>query len=188
MKNQDYDKNPESEAQPGEQEGFEEVEAEELTTDIESLQAELDQLRNNVEETHNRYLRTLADFDNYRKRQREEISRHANLVREELILKLLPAIDNLERALASAEAQHSYESLVEGVSLTLRQMQEMMRKEGVEPIEAAGKEFNPEFHEAMMRVPTDDYPENTVIDELEKGYTLGGKVLRPARVRVATQD
>jgi len=74
------------------------------------------------------------------------------------------------------------------VTLTLKNAREMLQREGLEPIEAVGRQFDPEFHEAMMRVETDDYPENTVIDELEKGYTLNGKVLRPARVRVAASE
>ncbi|MGQ9455023.1 MAG: nucleotide exchange factor GrpE [Armatimonadota bacterium] len=164
----------------------EEVEPNHLTEHISALESELEQLRRDVEEARDRYLRVLADFDNYRKRQREETARQVNLAREELILKLLPIVDNFQRALESAEAQHSYESLVEGVSLTLRQIQDMLTKEGVQPIEAVGAQFNPEFHEALIREETDQYPENTVIDELEKGYTMNGKVLRPARVKVAT--
>jgi molecular chaperone GrpE len=165
----------------------EEVEPDRLAEHIASLQAELEHLRKDVEESQNHYLRVLADFDNFRKRQREETARQVNLAREELILKILPILDNFQRALEAAEAQHSYDSLVEGVSLTLRQLRETLEKEGVQPIEAVGEQFNPELHEAMMRVETDEYPENTVIEEFEKGYTLNGKVLRPARVRVAAR-
>ena len=166
----------------------EEIDPDKLAADIAAMQVELEKLKSDAEESHNRYLRALADFDNFRKRQREETERRTSLAREELILKLLPIVDNFQRALAAAEAQHSYESLVEGVTLTLKHMTEMLEKEGVEPIEALGQEFNPELHEAMMRVETDEYPDNTVIDELEKGYTLNGKVLRPARVRVAKSE
>jgi molecular chaperone GrpE len=166
----------------------EEIEPDKLTAEIAVMQRELEQIKSDAEESHDRYLRALADFDNFRKRQRDETERRAQLAREELILRLLPIVDNFKRALAAAEEQHSYDSLVEGVSLTLRQMNEMLSKEGVEPIEAVGREFDPRLHEAMMRVESDDYPENTVVDELEKGYTLNGKVLRPSRVRVATSD
>jgi len=164
------------------------VEQDTMAADIEELEREIELLRKSVEETQSSYLRVLADFDNFRKRQRDETSRLANCAREDLILKLLPIIDNLDRTLAAAEAEHSYESLVEGVTLTLKNAREMLQREGLEPIEAVGRQFDPEFHEAMMRVETDDYPENTVIDELEKGYTLNGKVLRPARVRVAASE
>ena len=171
------------------EEAFEqEVEPDKLAADIALLQEELERLKTDAEESHNRNLRALADFDNFRKRQREETVRRADLAREEIILKLLPILDNFERALTAAEEQHSYDSLVAGVSLTLRQVREMLAREGVEPIEAIGQEFNPELHEAMMRVETDEYADNTVVDELEKGYVINGKVLRPSRVRVAMSD
>jgi len=170
---------------PGKASQPEEAENDVMAQDIAALREEMEKLRTDVQDAHDSYLRTLADFDNFRKRQREETARRANLAREDIIAKLLPIMDNLGRALQAAEAQHSYESLVEGVSLTLRQMSEMLAKEGVEPIEAVGQEFNPEFHEAMMSVESDDHPPHTVVEELEKGYTLDGKVLRPARVSVS---
>ncbi|MCE5199825.1 MAG: nucleotide exchange factor GrpE [Armatimonadota bacterium] len=165
-----------------------EAEQETVNADMEALQAELNKLQAGLEETHNRYLRTLADFDNFRKRQRDETARACDYARESLISNLLPILDNFERSIRAAEDKHNYEALVEGVELTLRQLRDMLTKEGVEPIEAVGQEFNPEVHEALMRVSTDEYPENTIIDELEKGYTLNGKVIRPARVRVAMPD
>lgn len=171
-------------AEHAEAEGLE-AERDELAEHIAALQSELEKLKADAAESHNRYLRAIADFDNYRKRQREEIARRVNLAREELLLKILPIVDNFERAVQAAEAQHNYDSLVEGVNLTLRQMKEMLAREGVEPIEAVGREFNPELHEAMMRVETDEYPENTIVEELEKGYTIDGRVLRPSRVKVA---
>lgn len=161
------------------------IEQDVMAADIEELQKEIETLRQTVDETQSSYLRVLADFDNFRKRQREETSRLTDLAREQLILKLLPIVDNFERTLQAAEAEHSYESLIEGVSLTLKSIRDVLEREGLQPIEAVGQEFNPELHEALMRVETDEYPENTVIDELEKGYTLNGKVIRPARVKVA---
>jgi len=166
----------------------EQVGQDKLTSDIEELEREIELLRTSVEETQNAYLRIMADFDNFRKRQREETARLTSCAREELILKLLPMVDNFDRTLQAAEAEHSYESLVEGVTLTLKHIREMLEKEGLEPIEAVGQQFDPEFHDALMRVETDDYPDNTIIDEIEKGYTLNGKVLRPARVRVAASE
>ena len=170
---------------PVEETDVEEGQVDKMDSDIEALQQEIETLRKDAEETQNSYLRVLADFDNYRKRQREETSRLTDYAREQIILKLLPIVDNFDRSVQAAEAEHSYDSLVEGVALTLRQLREMLEKEGLEQIEAVGQEFNPEVHEALMRVETDEYPENTVVDELEKGYTLNGKVIRAARVRVA---
>lgn len=156
-----------------------------MDSDIAALHQEIEALRKDAEDTQNSYMRVLADFDNYRKRQREETARLSHAAREQLLLQLLPIVDNFDRSVQAAEAEHSYESLVEGVTLTLRQIHEMLAKEGLQAIEAVGQEFDPEFHEALMRVETDEYPENVIIDELEKGYVLNGKVLRPARVRVA---
>ena len=161
------------------------IEAEKLATEIESLRGELEQLRKDTEESRDHYLRVLADFDNFRKRQRDEVKRRISIAKEDIINKLLPVIDNFKRALDSAEAQHSYESLVEGVSLTLRQINDILEKEGVQAIDSVGQEFNPELHEAMMRTETDEYPENTIIEEFEKGFIIDDRVLRPSRVRVA---
>ncbi len=156
-----------------------------IESDINGLQEEIENLKNSIEETQNGYLRVMADFDNYRKRQRDEVARLTGLVREDLIMKLLPLMDNFDRTLIAAEAEHSYESLVEGVTLALKQTRDMLSKEGLEPIEAIGEQFDPELHEALLREITDEYEENTIISELEKGYTLNGKVLRPSRVTVA---
>lgn len=165
---------------------------EKLAEHIAALQSELEQLKVDAAESHDRYLRAAADFDNFRKRQREETTRQVGLAREELLLKILPIVDNFERAVQAAESQPNVdsqvESHVEGVALTLRQMLDVLAGEGVEPIEAVGKEFNPELHEAMMRINTDEYPENTIVEEMEKGYTINGRVLRPSRVGVASSD
>ncbi len=158
-----------------------------IESDIDELQQEIDNLRTSIEETQNSYLRVMADFDNYRKRQRDEVARLTGLVREDLIMKLLPLMDNFDRTLSAAEAEHSYESLVEGVTLALKQTRDMLAMEGLEPIDAVGKQFDPELHEALMREDTDEYEENTIICEMEKGYTLNGKVLRPSRVTVAAK-
>ena len=159
-----------------------------LAEDFEALQAEMAQLQKDAEEAHNRYLRTLADFDNFRKRQRDETTRLCDFAKEEVISKLLPILDNFERSADAAEAQHSYDALVEGVSLTLKQLRDLLDKAGVAPMEAVGQEFNPELHEALMRTHTDEYPENTILEEFERGYTINGKVIRPARVRVAVPE
>lgn len=165
----------------------EDADQDEMDLDINALQQEIESLKCSVEDTQNSYLRVMADFDNYRKRQRDEVTRLNGLVREDLILKLLPLIDNFDRTLQAAEAEHSYESLVEGVTLTLKHILEMLAREGLQPIEAVGMQFDPEYHEALMLEETDEYEDNTIIEEIEKGYTLNGKVLRPSRVKVATK-
>ena len=185
-----HEKHEETTARPETREvtGAKEADLDQFASEIEAMQDELDRLRKDAEESHDRYTRMMADFDNFRKRQRDETSRQIGCAREELILKLLPIVENFRRATESAEAGHSYEALVEGVSLTLRQLTDMLEKEGVEPIDAVGEEFNPELHEAVMRCEPDECPENTVMEVFEKGYTLNGKLLRPAKVRVAASE
>lgn len=149
-KTQNVEIQPENEVQAQEFAEEEDLGADKLAADIEQMQEELGKLQRDAEESHDKYLRTLADFDNYRKRQREDTARIVNQAREDLILKLLPIVDSFERTALSAEAQHNYEALAEGISLTLRQVMDMLEKEGVKPIEALGQEFNPELHEALM--------------------------------------
>ena len=170
-----------------------EPETESLAPQIDELQAAIDQLTNELEEErarvkeeHSRYLRALADFSNYRRRHQEEYSHAVQFATQELILKILPAIDNFERALQAAEQTHNFEGLVEGVKLTLRQLKDVLEKEGVQPIEAVGQQFDPMMHEAVQRIETDEYPENTIVDEVQTGYMYRDHVIRPAKVTVAT--
>jgi molecular chaperone GrpE len=152
---------------------------------IEELQEEIERLKARVEQEHSQYLRTLAEFQNFRRRseeQRLDISRYAN---SEIILGLLPVLDNFERALAASEKSQSFEALINGVTLTMRQIQDFLKKNGVEQIESVGKEFDPNLHEAIARVEDGEHPENTVVDEHVKGYMLHDRVIRPAQVRVA---
>jgi molecular chaperone GrpE len=157
----------------------------ELQIEIDRLRVELEEERNRTKEEHESHLRALADFSNFRRRHQEDYKQAIQFAAQELILKILPVIDNFQRALDAAEQTNSFESLMEGVRLTLRQLQGILEREGVKPIKAAGEMFDPMLHEAVMRVETDEYPENTVIDELETGYTQHDKVIRPSKVRVA---
>jgi molecular chaperone GrpE len=153
--------------------------------EVEALRAEVERLQKEVEQERNQYLRTLADFQNFRRRQDEQRGEVAQFANRELILSLLPVLDNFERALAASEQNKSYEALVGGVALTLRQLQEFLKRNGVEPIDAVGKDFDPNFHEAVMREEDSDKPENTVVEEMQRGYTMHSRVLRPSMVKVA---
>jgi len=103
---------------------------------------------------------------------------------EQIIVSLLPVLDNLERALA---VKHDdVEKVYEGVEMIIRQIRDILTAEGLEAIPSVGEQFNPEIHEAVMREEGSEYPENTVVEELRKGYTLKGKVIRAAMVKVAT--
>lgn len=143
--------------------------------DVERLEREIADLRD-------RSIRTLADFDNYRKRaerERLELRRYALL---EPMQDLLEVVDNLERAV---EAPGSAEDLKQGVDMILRQLGEMLRRYGVAPVEAEGLAFDPALHEAVSRQESGEVSEPTVAQELQKGYRLHDRLVRPARVVVA---
>jgi molecular chaperone GrpE len=147
------------------------------------LEPQIEEETQQEEAVDDRLLRLAADFDNYKKRaarERDEYIAHAN---ERLLKDLLPILDDLERALNAAE-QHEEAQLEEGVRLTYKSLASLLQRNGVEEIDAAGK-FDPHVHEALLQQPAEDKESGDVIDVIQKGYTLGGRVVRPARVIVA---
>jgi molecular chaperone GrpE len=130
-------------------------------------------------------LRVLADFQNFRRRNEEQRAEMAARAVQEFVASLLPVLDNFERALAAAEDAPGREGLLAGVGMILRQLQDVLAQRRVEPIVAVGSQFDPNLHEAIMRVDANDVPENTVVEELLTGYTMNGRVIRPAKVKVA---
>jgi molecular chaperone GrpE len=104
---------------------------------------------------------------------------------EDLIIRLLPLLDNFERGLKSSEELRDFDALHGGVLIIMRQLFDILEKEGVKVIEASGQVFDPNLHEAVMREETSDLPDGTIVDEFQKGYTLGDKVIRPSMVKVA---
>jgi molecular chaperone GrpE len=137
--------------------------------------AELDELRS-------RYLRLLADFDNFRKRADRERTERVHQALAESLRELLPVVDNLERAVAAAGRP---EDLRQGVEMTARGFLEALRRLGVEEVPGAGSPFDPREHEAVSRVASEDVEGPTVVEVFQRGYRLGGRLLRPAMVRVA---
>ena len=158
---------------------------------IEKDSSELDEARKEATEHYDKYLRLAADFDNFKRRTQRDRADLLNYGNESIIKDILPIVDNLERALEHASDRDSSESaggLVEGVNMILEQMKSALTKHGVEPIEAVGNDFDPNYHEAMLRVDrTDEYRDNQVVSEFEKGYVLNGRLLRPSKVSVAKQ-
>jgi len=172
---------------PAEPSGAAEVESAEeaVSADIAEMQRQLRELSDQFEAARDQYLRTLADFQNFRRRTEEQKAELVRFANRELVAQLLPILDNFERAMSSASQSQNYEALMAGVTLTHRQLQEFLQKNGVTPIEAIGAEFDPAFHEAVMRVEDGEHPENTVVKELQRGYTMHGRVVRPSMVKVA---
>jgi molecular chaperone GrpE len=142
----------------------------------------LEEVRRERDALQDRLLRTAAEFDNYRKRMDRERRELAEYTAGEAIKDLLPIIDNLERAL-QAPAQD--DPLRKGVELIHKQMLDLLRKRGVRPIEATGTMFDPKYHNAVIHEESSEHPDGEVIQELQRGYMLGERLLRPAMVKVA---
>jgi molecular chaperone GrpE len=164
----------------GATEALEEVEASDdaIAADLEKARAEaesyLDDLR-----------RLQADFDNYRKRTLREQTARAASASQALVTRLLPVLDNFELAVSSAERSRDFDRMLKGVEMVFGELREVMEGEGLVKIEAEGKPFDPERHEAVIAVEQEDTEPGTVVDIVRTGYELRGKVLRPAMVKVA---
>ena len=162
----------------------------ELEQRVEALQRELESLRAQADEAETKrveYLhdlkRVAADFDNYRKRVARDQESVVARAHERLVKDLLPVLDDLERALLAA-AEHEEAKLEEGVRLVHRELKSVLAREGLAEIDTDGR-FDPHVHEALLAQPSDEEEEGSVIEVIQKGYRLGDRVLRPARVVVA---
>jgi len=177
------EKEDQQEAQVVEQET---LTADEVTTEvnseIETLKAELEQSQKDVSENADRVKRLQADFDNFRRRTRQEKEELSTFVAQGLIKDLLPLLDNLERAISVETADET--SLREGVSMIYKQFLAALEKNGLESIKAVGEKFDPNFHQAIMRVEDADKEDDIVAEELQKGYSVHGRVIRPSMVKV----
>ena len=169
-------------AAPAHQAGAETVRQEEAQ-DVD-LHAALAEAERRAEEYLAQLQRLKADFDNYRRRMMQEQVRWEDNAVGRFLAGLLPVLDNLERGLSSA-ATADAASLREGMALILRQLEDLLARSGVQPIEALGRPFDPTRHEAMARVEEGDYEEDTVVEVFQKGYLYKGAVRRPALVKVA---
>ena len=153
---------------------------------VESLQKKLDGALAESRQHYDRLLRVSAEFDNFKKRSARDADELRKYANEALLKDLLHVVDNLERAIASAaDSVDSNMCVVEGVQMTLDEILKIFSKFGVTPIEATGKPFDPAFHQAIMQQETEAHAENTVMSEMQKGYLLRDRLLRPAMVVVA---
>jgi molecular chaperone GrpE len=156
-----------------------------------ALQEDPEEVRRERDDYRDRLLRSLAEFDNYRKRIERERRELAEFVSFEILGDLLPFVDDLERALAAAPgstAEDNTQTLAgyrAGVELVYKQVAELLRKKGVTAIEAKGADFDPHVHQAVASEISESHRDNEVIDELRRGYRLGERLLRPAMVKVA---
>ncbi len=146
---------------------------------------ETEQLRQKAAELEDRLLRSHAEFDNYRKRAARQQEQAIAAARESVIMELLEIVDNFERAARHADGEVDVAALKSGMDLIHNQLKMLLQKYNVAPIESIGRPFDPSLHEALMQVESDEHPEGTVVNELSRGYTIGDKVLRYAKVGVS---
>lgn len=151
-------------------------------------ESELDLLQKKYNQLNDQYIRLAADFDNYRKRQAQERESLLKYGAEKTVSQLLEVLDNFDRGLKAIETVENCEKLKECYNLAYKNFNDALIKIGLETIKAIGEEFDPNMHEAVMQTPTSEHPENVIIAELQKGYMLGEKVLRPTLVNVATAE
>lgn len=144
----------------------------------------VDQLRAQSEENLQRMLRVQADFDNFRRRTRLEKEDYLKYAASGIVEELLPVVDNLERALSSSEIGNDFEALAKGLNMIYRQFIEVLEQSGLKAIESIGQPFDPHYHQAVMKVESDEHDEGMIVEELQKGYVFKEKVLRPSMVKV----
>lgn len=145
---------------------------------VSKLQAERDQFFEN-------WKRTMAELDNYRRRVSREIEQAAKFSVQPLVHDILPALDNLQRTIQAAEQSGNIENLLAGLRMVMKQFDEIFAKHHAVPIDAVGQPFDPNLHSALTQVPTAEHPPMTVLQEVERGYRMHDRVVRPARVVVS---
>ena len=146
-----------------------------------------DKLQEKYDTLNNQYIRLAADFDNYRKRQAQEREALITFGAQECLKKVIEVADNFDRAIDMVEKIDNLDKMKETFHILNKQLTESLTKLGLEQIKCVGEKFDPNLHEAVMQTQTEEYPEETVIEELQKGYKYGEKVLRPAMVSVAVK-
>jgi len=145
----------------------------------------LDKIQKECEQFRDKHLRLQAEFDNYRKRSIKEKAEFIKFANEGLIIELLGILDNFERGIKAADLKKDFDLLHQGVDMISRQLHELLGTKGLRKIKAVGEKFDPHQHEAMEVVEAEDISEDTVIEELQPGYLLNDRIVRPAKVKVA---
>ena len=178
METRNSDTNPELASDPN-------LPVETLDGQLASVTAERDQLKAEKADLQDRLHRALADFDNARRRGEQQRFDYLQFAAKELVRDLLPILDDFERALEVESPSRDY---AKGVELIYQRLYETLKKMGLEPIETAGTKFDPNLHQAVERVPSEDAEDQAILGEYQRGYNFKGKLLRPAMVRVAVRS
>jgi molecular chaperone GrpE len=170
--------------EPAEQRGTA-IPGTESVSETERLAAELEAKTREIAELNDKYLRALAESENIRKRTRQQSEETVRFQRENLIRDLLPVVDNLERAIQAAQSGADEKSIIDGVQMVLRALLDLLKAHGVTQLNVIGQPFDPSRHESVDHVETGEHPPNTVVSEYHRGYLIGDRMLRPARVAVS---
>lgn len=152
---------------------------------VQKLTAALEQARAEATERHNLYLRKAAEFENFRRRRDREFEEMIRSANEGLISRLLPVLENFERALNHPDSGENIEAYRKGVEMIVQQFREVLKREGLEVVEAVGQPFDPNLHEALMQAPSDAHEAGLVCEEVERGYRFKDRVIRHAKVIVS---
>ena len=180
------DEEAEAEAAPAAEEDAEDETTAEPQEEVTLAKSELEKLQAAVQEKEERALRLQADFENFRRRTAKEKEELSAVVTQGILKDMLPLLDNFERAMA-AEAK-DIESFKQGVEMIFKQFGEILVKNGLEHIEVEGAKFDPNYHQAVMRVENPDLEDETIAQELQKGYMVKGRVIRPSMVQVVANN
>ncbi|MDO4539645.1 MAG: nucleotide exchange factor GrpE [Syntrophomonadaceae bacterium] len=172
------------ESREADQEMVAAAEAEDTLT-VEQQQSLIETLQQEKQKNYDLYLRALAEIDNMKKRSQREREEYVRYGTESLLKRLLNVMDDLERALAECERSRDLAALTKGVELTAKNLEEILKSEGIEPVKTEGQPFDPQVHQALMVEPREDMEENMIIEEMQKGYKIWDRLLRPALVRVS---
>ena len=174
-----------NEAVEEQNENVESQEAEKSTEETsDNCDDKVKKLEAELEEWKNSYTRKLAEFQNFTKRKENEVAEMRKYASEGIVVKLLDNVDNLERAVDASKESQNFDSLIEGVNMILNNLKNLLTEEGVEEIEAAGKEYDPYEHKAMITENKEELDDNVVVQVFQKGYKMKGKIVRPAMVTV----
>jgi molecular chaperone GrpE len=147
-------------------------------------QQRIQELESKLEEASQKNLRLQADYDNFRRRTRDEQAASLKYKSQSLLEQLLPALDNFERALKTEATNEQAKTLIQGMEMVYRQLADALKQEGLTEVPTVGEKFDPNMHQAVMQVEDSEFESNTVIEELQKGYMLKDRVIRPAMVKV----
>ena len=153
---------------------------------LKEMEEKLESMEQEGKENYDRLLRVSAEFENYQKRAAREMNDFRKFANESFVKAMLPVVDNLDRAIeSSSNDKHTDRSMLEGVNMTLKEILKVFEQFNVKPFESLGKTFDPSLHQAVMQEETEAYPENSVVKELQKGYMMHDRLLRPAMVVVS---